>query len=304
MSSTPPPAAAALLPGDLSLLLHHLDSAPPQSQAAAEEAMRHPQLCIALLRAAPLQGDEADLRAALARRLQDAGADVLRQVGDLAGEGALLKLLEEPPARALLLLVAHQPSRLLPTIRSRCRELRLAPLGAADMAQALEQVQAASGNEPALDPAQARGLAELSGGSVGEAVRILGLDGLALYGRIVALMAGLPRLDRAALQDLADSLSQRGAEARFDLTVRLVDLALSRLARAGASGSLPPEAAPNEAAMMQNLAADPGAARLWAELAMDLGARARQGRAVNLDPAALVLDMFLRMESAARQGAR
>ena len=217
---------------------------------------------------------------------------------------ALLKLLEEPPARALLLLVAHQPSRLLPTIRSRCRELRLAPLGAADMAQALEQVQAASGNEPALDPAQARGLAELSGGSVGEAVRILGLDGLALYGRIVALMAGLPRLDRAALQDLADSLSQRGAEARFDLTVRLVDLALSRLARAGASGSLPPEAAPNEAAMMQNLAADPGAARLWAELAMDLGARARQGRAVNLDPAALVLDMFLRMESAARQGAR
>lgn len=78
MSSTPPPAAAALLPGDLSLLLHHLDSAPPQSQAAAEEAMRHPQLCLALLRAAPLQGDEADLRAALARRLQDAGADVLR----------------------------------------------------------------------------------------------------------------------------------------------------------------------------------------------------------------------------------
>ena len=43
---------------------------------------------------------------------------------------ALLKLLEEPPARTTLLLISHQPSRLLPTIRSRCRELRLAPLGA------------------------------------------------------------------------------------------------------------------------------------------------------------------------------
>jgi len=34
---------------------------------------------------------------------------------------ALLKLLEEPPANTVILLVSHQPSRLLPTIRSRCR---------------------------------------------------------------------------------------------------------------------------------------------------------------------------------------
>ena len=40
---------------------------------------------------------------------------------------AILKLLEEPPDRTTLLLISHQPSRLLPTIRSRCRELRLAP---------------------------------------------------------------------------------------------------------------------------------------------------------------------------------
>src|SRR5262249_28594002 len=45
------------------------------------------------------------------------------------GANALLKLLEEPPARALLLLVAHAPGRLLPTIRSRCRRLALGPLG-------------------------------------------------------------------------------------------------------------------------------------------------------------------------------
>ena len=52
---------------------------------------------------------------------------------------ALLKLLEEPPANVTLLLIAHQPARLLPTIRSRCREVRLQPLGAQDLADALTQ---------------------------------------------------------------------------------------------------------------------------------------------------------------------
>src|SRR5690606_8248157 len=41
---------------------------------------------------------------------------------------AVLKVLEEPPRRALLFLVAHNPDRLLPTIRSRCRRLDLRPL--------------------------------------------------------------------------------------------------------------------------------------------------------------------------------
>ena len=54
-----------------------------------------------------------------------------------AGENALLKVLEEPPPRALLLLVSHAPGRVLPTIRSRCRTLILRPLAAEDVARAL-----------------------------------------------------------------------------------------------------------------------------------------------------------------------
>ena len=41
---------------------------------------------------------------------------------------AVLKILEEPPPNAVLLMVAHAPGRLLPTIRSRCRRLALQPL--------------------------------------------------------------------------------------------------------------------------------------------------------------------------------
>jgi DNA polymerase-3 subunit delta' len=207
---------------------------------------------------------------------------------------AILKLLEEPPKGAVLMLVAHQPSALLPTIRSRCRELRLRPLTPRDMADALTQ----AGAEVA-DPVA---LAELSGGSVGEALRLMSGDGLAVYAQIVALLAGLPQMPRADVLKLADACTARGAEGRFDLTVRLVDLALSRLARAGASGQPLPPAAPGEAGLVPRLAPDARAARLWAELAADLGARARAGRAVNLDPAALVLDMFLRMERAMRSG--
>ncbi|MEX5726913.1 DNA polymerase-3 subunit delta' [Rhodovulum iodosum] len=204
---------------------------------------------------------------------------------------ALLKLLEEPPARSTLLLVSHQPSRLLPTIRSRCRELRLATLGPDEMAEALALAGQATGDTAAL--------AALSGGSVGEAIRLINLDGLKLYADLVALLAGQPRLDRPAAIRLAESVAGRGAEARFDLLVRLIELFLARVARAGVAGPPEAEAAPGEAALLARLAPHPSAARAWAEAAQHLAQRARQGRAVNLDPAALILDTVLRMEETA-----
>jgi DNA polymerase III subunit delta' len=209
---------------------------------------------------------------------------------------AILKLLEEPPPGAVLLLVAHQPSRLLPTIRSRCRVLKLAPLDAAAMRAALDQAGAVD--------ADAEALAALSAGSVGEALRLVAGDGLALYAQIVALICAMPGLPRPDLIRLADSAAGRGAEGRFELIVRLADLAVARMARAGAGGAGPAEAVPGESAAMARLAPDATAARAWADLAADLAARARRGRAVNLDPAALVIDMFLRMETAARRLAR
>ena len=56
---------------------------------------------------------------------------------NLAAANALLKVLEEPPADALILKIAHQPAGLLPTIRSRCRTLRLSPLTPAQMGNVL-----------------------------------------------------------------------------------------------------------------------------------------------------------------------
>jgi DNA polymerase-3 subunit delta' len=208
-----------------------------------------------------------------------------------AAANALLKLLEEPPEGVTLLLVSHQPSRLLPTIRSRCRELRLGPLGPADMAHAMAAAGAEAGDSTAM--------AELAAGSVGEAIRIANLDGIALYGRLVDLLATLPRLDRPRMIALAEAGAGRGAEARFDLLLRLIDLFLARLVRSGITGHPPPEAAPGEAALLRRLAPDPVAARHWADLAQTLTTRARRGKAVNLDPAALLMDMVLKIDETA-----
>lgn len=210
-----------------------------------------------------------------------------------AAANALLKLLEEPPKAVTMFLVSHQPARLLPTIRSRCRELRLGPLSAENLSDALTM---AGGD---VSPEDRVALAELAGGSVGEAFRMTNLEGLNLYGRIIKLMASLPRLDRVQALALAEAGAGRGQDAQFDLIVSLLDLFLARLARAGTIGCCPPEAAPGEATLIARLSPHPHAARVWADLAQSLGVRARRARAVNLDPAALLMDMLLKIDETA-----
>lgn len=213
---------------------------------------------------------------------------------NVSAANALLKLLEEPPEDAFLLLISHQPSRLLPTIRSRCRELRLGALTPDDMGDAMDQADVALTDNPAA-------LAELSAGSVGEAIRLTNLDGLGLYADLVTMFGTLPNLDRAIALKLAETCAGRGKEDRYDLTLQLIDLFLTRCARAGIFGPPAVEAAPIEAALLARLSPHDMAARAWAQMAQDLGARTRHGRAVNLDPAALILDTVLKIQQTAAQ---
>ncbi|WP_137701512.1 DNA polymerase III subunit delta' [Marimonas lutisalis] len=207
---------------------------------------------------------------------------------------ALLKMLEEPPAKTVMFLVSHQPSRLLPTIRSRCRELRLVPLSAEDMRHALDQAM-----ETPVEMTDA--LAALAAGSVGEAVRLTNLGGLEIYGALVDLFRDLPKLDRSAALSMAEAAAARSGEAKLDILIGMIQLFLARLARTGAMAQPPiPEAAPGEGEMLMRLASDARHARRWADMAEELGGRMRHGRAVNLDPAALILDTIFRIQQTAR----
>ncbi|HZP70451.1 MAG TPA: DNA polymerase III subunit delta' [Pseudolabrys sp.] len=123
------------------------------------------------------------------------------------GANALLKALEEPPQRSLLLLVSHAPGRELATIRSRCRRLLLRPLDAADVARA---VAAATGRDAADE--EIRQAAAAAEGSVGRAFALLDGESLALRSKVLDLLARLPDLDPRALHALGDSLG--GSEPR------------------------------------------------------------------------------------------
>jgi DNA polymerase III subunit delta' len=280
-----------------------LDIAPDHPVARRMSALSEPRLLL-IRRGANDKGDRLmaqigvdevrKLRGFLGLSAADGGHRAV--IVDAADEmnpsaaNAILKVLEEPPPRTTLFLVSHQPSGLLPTIRSRCRELRLSPLAPADLADALEQ----AGHDPGEDAAR---LSLLAGGSAGEAIRLLSADGLAVWDRLNALVASCPRLDRSQAVRFADDIA-RGGEATFDLTLRLTGLMLARLARTGA-GMPPSDVEPDAGAALARLSPGPAAGRAWAEAESMLVARARRGRAVNLDPAALVLDMVLKINDTA-----
>jgi len=114
---------------------------------------------------------------------------------------ALLKVLEEPPARALFVLVSHAPGRLIATIRSRCRRLMLRPLGEGDVARAAALALGRKADDP--DVRKAAGAAQ---GSVARALTLLGGTALAVRDRVAGQLALLPAVDPRALHALGDTL--------------------------------------------------------------------------------------------------
>ncbi|MDP3898637.1 MAG: DNA polymerase III subunit delta', partial [Mesorhizobium sp.] len=86
---------------------------------------------------------------------------------------ALLKNLEEPPARAIFILISHAPGGLLPTIRSRCQMLRMAPLGVDD----LDAVLRSLGSGLPAEPAARAALAARAGGSARQAILLADYGG-------------------------------------------------------------------------------------------------------------------------------
>jgi len=189
------------------------------------------------------------------------------------GSNALLKILEEPPPRALLLLVSHAPGRLLPTIRSRCRQLAMRRLAPDEIAQA---AMAALGREPDGDVSAAAAAAD---GSVGRAVQLLSGEALKVRERVSELLAALPSVDALSLHALGDALGRADpvAFAAFVDTVR--DWLSARLGRG---------------------AGEPARLAQVAEVWEKLNGAAREVEIFNLDRKPMVFAVFGLLAEAAR----
>jgi DNA polymerase III subunit delta' len=119
-----------------------------------------------------------------------------------AAANALLKLLEEPPSRAMLLLIANVPGRLLPTIRSRCQRISLRPLDNAAVEAELKTLA------PELDAKERASIARLSGGSIGLALQLASGEGVSLAGEADDLIEHAAAPNFPGLLSFADKINR------------------------------------------------------------------------------------------------
>lgn len=216
----------------------------------------------------------------------DAADDMSR-----SAQNALLKILEEPPAGAVLLLISHVPGSLLPTTRSRCRMLTLRRLEEGPMGAA---VAALAPNVAVQERAL---LAALADGAPGRALELAETDALTLYREISDLLLGLPRLNGAKLFAMAERVARAPAERGLAQFVTLLSQIEGRLMR-GAYAALP--AVPGEEVLLRHLRAALPLER-WADLWDALWAQAAQAEELNLDKKQLILNTFFAIEAAARR---
>jgi DNA polymerase III subunit delta' len=191
-----------------------------------------------------------------------------------AGENALLKVLEEPPARSLLLLVTHAPGRVLPTIRSRCRILLLRPLTAEEVAGA-----AAASLGESTPTAEIRAAAQAADGSVGRALTLLEGDALELRKQVLDALERLPQLDPSELHALGDEIAGTEQETLAIFTETVNAWLSERLTEGGQN--------------TRRLAR-------WGEVWHSVNQAARDAEEYNLDRKPLVFAVFSRLAEAAR----
>lgn len=190
------------------------------------------------------------------------------------GENALLKVLEEPPPRTLLLLICHAPGRVLPTIRSRCRSLMLRALDTEDVERALS---AAMGGE--AETGDIRAAAAAASGSVGRALNLLEGDALELRQHVIGLLDRLPTLDRRALHALGDEIAGTQAETLATFMDAVNEWLGDRL-----------NMGPQEGSRLARVA------EVWTSV----NQAAREAEAYNLDRKPLVFSVFGQLAEAAR----
>ena len=147
---------------------------------------------------------------------------------------ALLKNLEEPPARTIFLLISHSPGRLLPTIRSRCQTVRPKPLDGASLQAVLQMLE----TDLPQDPAALAALAERSEGSARTAILLTQFGGLEIGGALDRVL-GAGNFDVAEAQRLADAVSGRDQAIQFTIFNRAaLDAVAGAASRAAGAGDV------------------------------------------------------------------
>ena len=112
---------------------------------------------------------------------------------------ALLKILEEPPTKSMLILISHNPNSLLATIKSRCNRVNLNPLTENEVASLLRRYR------PETDETSVKKIAAMSEGSIGKAINYVDNDILGMNDKLCKVLSAGPRFKINDLLDFADA---------------------------------------------------------------------------------------------------
>lgn len=138
---------------------------------------------------------------------------------------AILKILEEPPKNSILIILAHAPGRLLPTIKSRCRMLPLKPLRSHTVKEILQK------NYPDKEENIIDGYVALSNGSPGYAISLMEHQGLKVYREILGLLSTMPNINVPLMHDFAGAITAKKSGDTFLLFSEMLSQFISRMVR-------------------------------------------------------------------------
>ena len=200
---------------------------------------------------------------------------------------ALLKSLEEPPQRSILLLLANAPGRLLPTIRSRCRKLHLQALQTHELAARLPALGESLGL-PMLTESDVTLLSVLAGGRVGRALELWARGGLSLVRLVDQVLGAWPDLSPRVSVALLDR-----AKADYELISESIVGTLRNAARRSALGQA------NGAGARLARAAP---AAVLADLAAELETFLARGQAINMDERMMIGEALRRISAVGTRG--
>ena len=183
--------------------------------------------------------------------------------------------------------ISHRPAALLPTIKSRCIELRCQKLNSKDMYKAL--------NTSKIDiDTLSEGLINLSDGSVGNAIRLSNYNALSIYKSIVEIVETFPNLNGNLALALSERAAKKGDDQILNIIVELIELVISRLAYSGL-GQLSEELIQNEKIILTKVSNTNEHAKNWADLVGELRKKINYAITVNIDPGTLILDTLFKM---------
>ena len=126
-------------------------------------------------------------------------------------QNAILKILEEPPANVVIILIAHRPGLLIPTIHSRARNIQFSPLSAMVMETLLARKEGIN----AFSPSDIETLYALSEGSIGQALKYIEQDGLDMLGKTLEHMVFAKEGQLHKIHEFSASISKPAQDTQY-----------------------------------------------------------------------------------------